>query len=538
MAKLTAAQIQAKYNKAYEVKSTWDTEYREVFEYCMPARDGYDKAIGPEKVTPEFQDRRENLYSSVGEQSANEFVNTMQEITFPPLTPWLALEAGPSFGDEEKKVKQDEELSKISKHANQYILNSSFDMAYSEFCYDLFAGTACILTLPGTPKEPLIYRAIPLREYCVEEGANGEVRAVYRKFTMKRELLSTQWKELKDKKETLSDSEKDQDVEIIESTWFDYDLDRYHYQVVDNGKAKLLVSRESKTNPFTVFRWNKCAGEPYGRGPGLTSINDIKTLNLIKYYSLRNLAFNTPPLLVQEDAMLDVDGLELTPWSLNVVPDTKTSIVPLQISTNYEIETYKTQELEMQIKKDTYGYTLPNDPGKMTAYETRQRKVDMQRGVATVAGRILSELQVPLVRRTLDVLSNTGVMGEGFKENFDVLNINGLIYKVNVVTPMMRILRNGEAQAILGSVGTLAEFDPSGALIQQTLKVNEMMAYYLELSGVPTQFINSPEETEKNQNDDAQGAQQAQDNAVQTDVAASNAKELGKAEAKKVENGL
>ena len=146
-------------------------------------------------------------------------------------------------------------------------------------------------------------------------------------------------------------SERKKPVPIIESTWFDYDVNRWHYQVIDTTEDKELVHREYKTNPFTVLRWNKMAGEPYGRGPGLTALNDIKTLNLIKNFSLRNLAFNTPPLLVQEDAMLDVDELQMTPWSLNVVPDTKTSIVPLQISTDHNIESFKVQELTIDIKK-------------------------------------------------------------------------------------------------------------------------------------------------------------------------------------------
>lgn len=531
--KQTAKNILERYQKANSIKSTWDTEYRQVFEYCMPSRDGYAKASGAEQIDPNFQDRRENLYSSVGEQSVSEFANTMQEVLAPPQGNWIALEAGMRF-KEEMREDVNVELQKMCKCANEYKNNSNFDMAFSEFCYDLYAGTACILTLPESPLNPIVFKAIPLREYCIEEGINSEVRAVYRKFTMKRELLKDQWKELK----TLKQSEEalSKDVDILESTFFDYDLRVYHYQVIDMSSNEELVHREYKTNPFTVLRWNKCAGEPYGRGVGITAINDIKTLNLIKYYSLRNLAFNTPPLLVQEDAMLDTESLELTPFSLNVVPDTSSSIVPLNISTNYDIEGYKTQELEMQIKKNTFGFTLPNEGSRqLTATEINSRQAEMRRSLNSVFGRLLSEFQLPLVRRIFDVLGDAGVFGKEHKEKFSALDINGIVYKVNVVTPMMKILRQSEAQSIIGAVAVLAQLDPTGELIHSAMKVNPMLAHFLMLSGVPMEFVNSAKEISQAQQQQAQAKQAQVQQAQASEVDMNNQMAMGQAMAKKVE---
>ena len=59
-----------------------------------------------------------------------------------------------------------------------------FDTAFSEFCFDLFAGTACMLILPGSVTQPLVFKAIPLKDYCIEEGPNGEVFAVYRHYSL------------------------------------------------------------------------------------------------------------------------------------------------------------------------------------------------------------------------------------------------------------------------------------------------------------------------------------------------------------------
>lgn len=528
--KHTAEQICKKFNKALSIKTTWDTEYREVFEYCMPARDGYQKAVNNEKILPEFQDRRENLYSSVGEQAANEYVNTMQELLAPPMADWIDLEAGSKFKEEDKQG-VNEELEKLTTFANEHKNNSSFDMVFSEFCYDLFAGTGCMLVLPGTPRNPVTFRAVPIREYCLDEGANGEVDAVYRKYEMKKELVKHQWKETKKMK--LNDGDKDKGMELLEATYYDYDLNAWHYCVLDFSNKKFLVEREYKTNPFITLRWNKCAGEPYGRGVGLTALNDIKTLNLIKYYSLRNFAFNIPPLLVQEDAMLDVDGLELTPLSLNVVPDTQTSIVPLQIPVNYDIENYKLQELTMDIKRNTYSNTLPNEGSKnLTATEVIQRRQDMNKSIASVFGRLVNEFQLPLVRRIFDVLIDTKVI----KDEFDVTQIDGFIYKIKINTPISKLLQVGEARSIINAVSYLVQLDPTGQMVGQLLKVNKLGNRLMGLLGVPNDLINSEEEIQQTQVQMQEAQAAAQQNAVETDVNAANAKELGKTEAEMIKN--
>ena len=206
--KYTINELLKKNERASSIKTSWDNEYEGVFEYCMPSRDIYNRASLGDKPMQDFEDRRANLYSSVGEHSANEFVNTMQELLCPPATSWIEIEAGIRFA-EGKRASVNKELAKINAIANEYKDISTFDLAFSETCYDVFAGTGCILTLPGTPKNPLSFRAIPIQEYSLEEGPNGEVIAVYRNYKLKREQIKYQWKELAKKKISKTDIDSD-----------------------------------------------------------------------------------------------------------------------------------------------------------------------------------------------------------------------------------------------------------------------------------------------------------------------------------------
>jgi hypothetical protein len=525
--KLTVQQIKDKCTEATSIKTSWDSVYRDVFEVSMPARDGYKKT----DKDGNYQDNRENLYSSIGEQSSNEFVNTMQEVLAPPMTPWISLKTGFLIKEEDKE-KIDAELEKMCEIANEYKSTSSFDMAFSEFLYDLFAGTACLLVLPNRPTKPVSIKAIPIKEYAIEEGIDGEVRGLYRKHSMKRCLIKHQWKDIK---MDYTDEEGKKTVELIESSFYDYDLNLFHYQVIDSSENKELYHKEFKTNPFVVVRWNKAAGEAYGRGVGITAMNDIRTYNLIMYYSLRNFAFNTPPLLVSEDAVLNIELFDFSPLSLNVVPDTENSIRPLQIgATNYNVESYKLAQLALDIKKNTYASTLPNEGDKqLTATEIRARIAELRKSLNSVAGRLISEGMIPLTLRILDVLGDVGIFGADWLKQFDINDINGLKYKVNIITPIGKIIRYTEAQTMLAISSTLLQVDPTGGALDLYTEADKMIPDYLDLSGLPNKYISTTQEVQAKKQNMQQQLQQAQDQAIQQDVDASNEKELGKAMAKK-----
>jgi len=530
--KYSVEEIIKKQSHAQTVKTTWDSAYREVFEYAMPSRDIYQKTWEGNNKDQNFQNRRSRQFSSVAEQAANEFVNTMQDLLCPPMASWIDMEAGISFPEEERPG-VNEELTKINKIANEYKNISNFDMAFSEFCYDLFAGTACMLVLKGETYNPINFKSVPITEYALEEGADGHICAVYRKYSMSREMVKRQWIELKNK-EFASTKKDEKDMEIVECTYYDYDLKQYYYVVIDATEKMELLMRTHKTNPFIVLRWNKAAGEPYGRGVGLTALNDIKTLNVIKEYGLRALAYNIPPLLVQEDAMLDVEQLDMTPFALNVVPNTQTSIVPLQLgATNPNIEQYKVQELQMDIKRQTLGNTLPNEGNRqLTATEVNQRTMELKKNLNSVFGRLISEFQIPLVRRILEVLMISGIVGKEFELN----NVNGLVFRIKINSPISRQLKSQEAQSILAAAGLLMQMDPTGRSFTATLKVPQMSSYLMNLMGVPMEFINTPEEIKMNAENMAKAQAQAQQAAVEGQVQAQNQIAMGKAEANMAED--
>ena len=79
----------------------------------------------------------------------------------------------------------------------------------------------------------------------------------------------------------------------------------------------------------------------------------------------------------------------------------------------------------------------------------------------------------------------------------------------------------------------LASFDPSGTLINKTIKITKILPYMLKLAGVPSEFINSEQETLEQEQTMAINERNAELQNMQDNLAMNNLIEQGKEDAKK-----
>jgi hypothetical protein len=76
------------------------------------------------------------------------------------------------------------------------------------------------------------------------------------------------------------------------------------------------------SNPYICFRWSKCAGEVYGRGPLINALSAIKTTNLTIQLILEN-----AQMAISGIYQMDDDGI-INPDTINLVPGTIIPKVP------------------------------------------------------------------------------------------------------------------------------------------------------------------------------------------------------------------
>jgi hypothetical protein len=195
-----------------------------------------------------------------------------------------------------------------------------------------------------------------------------------------------------------------------------------------------------------------------------------------------------------------------------------------------ELRNYNIEQLEMDIKRAMFASTIPNDPSpNMTATEVARRVQELDNSLNNSFGRLL-EFLYRLAQRMMEVAQRFGHIDE----QLDVGSFNGYGYKVKVNTQLANQQSRKEVSDVLESLQVMAQFDPQMTFTGKVLDLPSLIPYMLDKMGVPNMFIRTPEEVKQLEQEEADAMQQAQVNAVQMDVEASNAKEEGKANAQRL----
>lgn len=467
------------YQKSLTLKRKWEGIYRPVYEYMMPLRYEQGDKNGIE------------IYSSLGEQVADRFVQKLQALLTPIATDWISLEAGYTFkkmGTDLTEVNQ--ALSDVANLLNVYKDTSNCDTVLSEFYYDLIAGTACLLISEGTQENPLRFSVVPMSQFSFSEGAFSEVAEVFRTLKMSPELIPVTWRDAV-VPEKIKSEEKER--ELLECTYYDYQENIWFYNVIDLQEKKILVKRTYQTNPFIIVRWSKCAGEIYGRGAGLKVVQDVQTLNKITEYSLRALAFTIPVFCASQDGDYDVDEFVFEPGAINPVPSTATNnptITQLGVNQSPALQNYQMERLEMEIKKNMFDTTIPNDPSReMTATEINARMNDLQANMTTAFGRLIHEFLYPMIRRMAEILQKFGYLSN----EIDVRLFNGFGYKIKVSLLPHNTQKQLQINQMLTALQTLMNFDPGKQFASKVIDMTHLAPYLMAQMGMPGGFIRTPE---------------------------------------------
>ena len=212
---LKAREVLDRSNKAFARKEQWRTIYEDCYRYALPQRNLYD---GYYEGTVPGQNKMNMVFDSTAIHSTQRFANRIQSGLFPPYKKWCRLEPGNDIpADRKAEVQQalDLYLDKMFTLLRQ----SNFDLAMGEFLLDLCVGTAVMLIQPGDDINPIQFTPVPQYLIALEEGPNGTVDNVYRKYKVRAEALPRQYPDIKlnDQLQRLIENKPQEMVELIEA---------------------------------------------------------------------------------------------------------------------------------------------------------------------------------------------------------------------------------------------------------------------------------------------------------------------------------
>jgi len=501
---LTVEQIMKRHDIAQRRKDNWRQIYEDCYEFALPQRNLYDGYY--EGGGSPGQNKMARVFDSTAISSTQRFANRIQAGLFPPYGRWCRLEPGPEI-PEERRVEAQAALDLYADKMFSLLRQTNFDLAMGEFLMDLAVGTAVMLIQPGDDMTPIRFTSVPQYLVSIEEGAHGKVDNVYRRMRLKAEAIKQHWveAEIPDRLARMIEEKPTDEIELVEATVLDVGRGDFDYHVIwPEGKAQ-LVHRKMKSSPWVVARYMKVAGEVYGRGPLVTAIPDIKTLNKTLELLLRNASLSIAGVYTAAD-----DGV-LNPQMVRIVPG---AIIPvarnggpqgeslrmLPRSGDFNVSQIVINDLRMNIKKILLDDTLPPDNmSARSATEIAERMKELAQNLGSAFGRLITETMVPLISRILYIMDDRGMIEMP-------LRVNGLEVKVTPVSPIAQAQNMGDVEKITQWVQLSSALGPEG---QMAVRTGAIADYIADKLGVPADLRTTPQERQQMAEQAAMAAQMA-----------------------------
>jgi hypothetical protein len=482
--RLTPEQIIKRQAAAQTKKDEFQQLYQDAYEFALPQRQLYGVweggAVGSKKM--------QRVFDSTAINSTQRFANRLQSVVFPPQRKWATLEPGSDIPFEKQQMARNIFETYCDKMFT-VLQQSNFDIAMGEFLLDLSVGTACMMVQPGDSVNPINFIPVPLFLVSYEEGANGQVDNVYRKIRMKGESIIRQWPDAKlsDEMQRRIDNKPTDDIELLEATIYDHGRGDYCYHVIDKVSKTELVYRRRKSSPWVISRYMKVAGEIYGRGPLMTALPDIKTLNKTIELLLKNASMAVSGVYTAaDDGVLNPNTVKLVPGA--IIPVARNggpqgpALLALPRSGDFNVSQLVINDLRSNIKRILLDESLPpENMSARSATEIVERMKELAQNLGSAFGRLINETMIPLTAKILEVMDERGLIDMP-------LRVNGLEVKVVPVAPLAQAQNQEEIGAILNYAQLMQNLGPDG---QIALKMDALVDYLGDKMGVPMSVRNN-----------------------------------------------
>lgn len=501
--KLSVEDILKRHKIAQNKKEDYRSLYEQAYEFCLPQRNLYS---GDYENKQQGRNKMTRVFDSTAINSTQRFANRIQSDVFPPQRKWCRLGPGSDIPVERKGEAQ-AVLDMYTEKMFAVLKQSNFDIAMGEFLLDLSVGTAVMLVQPGDVVSPINF--IPVPQYLVsfEEGANGQVDNVYRKMRIKGESIVQQWRDadLSADLKRMIDEKPTEDVELTEATIFDHKRGDYCYHVIHEKSKTEIVFRRQKFSPWVVSRYMKVAGEIYGRGPVLTAMPDIKTLNKTIELLLKNASLAiTGVYTAADDGVLNPATVKIVPGA--IIPVARNggpqgeALKPLPRAGDFNVSQLIINDLRMNIKRILLDESLPPDNmSARSATEVVERMKELAQNLGSAFGRLINETMIPLVEKVLKVMDEGGLIDLP-------LRVNGLEVKVTPMSPLALAQNLDEINNIVQFMQLAQAMGPEGQMVLKPGAAADMIADKL---GIPASIRTTPEERQQMAQQAMEMAQQA-----------------------------
>jgi hypothetical protein len=234
----------------------------------------------------------------------------------------------------------------------------------------------------------------------------------------------------------------------------------------------------------------KVAGEIYGRGPLVTAISDIKTLNKTVELVLKNASLAIAGVYTAaDDGVLNPQNIKIQPGSVIGVARNGgpqgASLAPLPRAGDFNVSQIVMNDLRMNVKKILMDDTLPPDNmSARSATEIAERSRELATNLGSAFGRLIDETMVPIVSRILFIMDQQGYIDLPLK-------VNGVEVKVTPVAPLAQAQKLQEVNDIVQFMQIANALGPQG---QAALSIPRITQFIASKMNINQELLTTPEE--------------------------------------------
>lgn len=403
----SAQDIKKRFSVSADRREQWRSILQEMYDYCLPNRETFN-------FHSPGQRKARHLFDSTATESLQTFVSVVSALITPEHADWMLYEAGTDIPEDEKK-RVNELLEASTKIFFKYVSHSDFYNQINTSHQDMAISTGCLLIEEGNDvDEPLLkFTAIPLAELYIEPTSMSRVHTFFRKHAVAAQEIKLRFPgaKLSQKLENRIANSPNSEIDVIDgSQVFNFKTKQYH-QVVMIDDEVIFHQDYGNSPPGVVYRFGKVAGETYGRGPADMAMSDIRTINKVKEFLLKNAAFAlAPPMLGSSDGVFNPHTARIQPGALLAVSDTGSPpLTKFDIGGDMRLGQFVMEDLKNNIRKMFFADPLGDitDPVR-SATENIIRKQEMLQKRGANFSRLHSEFVFPVVSRITDILVKNG----------------------------------------------------------------------------------------------------------------------------------
>jgi len=489
-----------RFSRLKSDRENWHTAWQDVVRLVRPSANDFNRQGTP------GEDRTKDIYDGTARYANDQLASGLHSFLTNPAERYftIGIDGVPDeYVDEDAR----EWLEFITDliYAEYQRPSSNQSHALHEGYLDLGSfGTAVLNQEWDDESEGIAFRAEPLSScFILEDGRAGLVDTLYRErrmsFRQAAQRFGLENLPPKMQQEAAKEGGEDKEFCILHAVYPRTDRDPKNKTKTGKKYASVWVCETTKETieeggydsfPYHVPRWEKLAGETYGRSPALTCLPDIRMVNRMEMVLIKaGQKAVDPPIFLPDDCFMQ--PISMSPGAINFLMGNEPGkqIFSPQFAGNIPIGLEQTNQKREFILRCFYAdwFRLGKDRVEMTALEVTERRQEQLRLLSPMLGRIERELLTPMIYRSYQLLSEHGRI-PGAPESID------RPLRINYRSPASRAQREGrmiDSMRFLQNILPLSQARPS---ILDVIDEDEFVRQQADGIGVSTKIIRPMEE--------------------------------------------